>query len=192
MLGNPQSSALNDVSLYKYRGVLARQSPGHKVVVVAVPISEVCAFALVRRACRTSRGQLEGFQRPQVRSHIREIRDYLSHPEAVLPNPIVIGFVEGVKIRTVSRGIAEVSIDTRDGPRGMVIDGQQRLSALAGLPGKDFEVLVTILQCRDVEDLRGQFVLINRTRPLPRGLIRELLPGRVSSVRRNSRPSRKR
>jgi len=36
------------------------------------------------------------FQRPQIASHICEIKDYLEHDDAVLPNPIVIAFTSGV------------------------------------------------------------------------------------------------
>jgi len=58
-----------------------------------------------------------------------------------------------------------------------VVDGQQRLTALSGLPNKEFEVFVSVLVCGDYEELRRQFVLINNTRPLPKALIYELLPG---------------
>jgi hypothetical protein len=45
------------------------------------------------------------------------------------------------------------------------------------LPEKDFELFVSVLVCRDSEELRRQFVLLNSTRPLPKALIYELLPG---------------
>lgn len=162
---------------FKYRGVLARQSAEHKAISIAVKARDVFAFASVTRAGRDTSGSLHGFQRPQIASHVREIRDYLRTPDAVLPNSIVVGFVEGVKIREVSHGIVEVVIDVDDNTQGFVIDGQQRLTALAGLPEKDFELFVSVLVCRDVEELRRQFVLLNSTRPLPKALIYELLPG---------------
>lgn len=58
----------------------------------------------------------------------------------------------------------------------MVVDGQQRLTALSQLEGKEFEVFVSALVCSDEAELRRQFVLINNTRPLPKSLIYELLP----------------
>src|SRR5207249_2290454 len=39
-----------------------------------------------------------------------------------------------------------------------------------------FQVFVSALVCRDYNELRQQFVLINNTRPLPKALIYELLP----------------
>ena len=56
------------------------------------------------------------------------------------------------------------------------MDGQQRLTALSGLPEKQFQVFVSALLCRDEDELRKQFILINNTRPLPKSLIYELLP----------------
>ena len=64
-----------------------------------------------------------------------------------------------------------------DVPQLLVIDGQQRLTALAGLPEKDFKLFVSVLVCDDYEELRRQFVLLNSTRPLAKALIYELLPG---------------
>ena len=57
-----------------------------------------------------------------------------------------------------------------------MVDGQQRLTALSGLSKPDFEVFVSALICKDYDELRQQFVLINNTRPLPKTLIYELLP----------------
>jgi DGQHR domain-containing protein len=58
----------------------------------------------------------------------------------------------------------------------LVVDGQQRLSALNMIPEKNFKVFVSALLCKDDAELRRQFVLINNTRPLPKSLIYELLP----------------
>ncbi|MGN7614135.1 DGQHR domain-containing protein [Magnetococcales bacterium HHB-1] len=53
---------------------------------------------------------------------------------------------------------------------------QQRLSALAELPEKDFQVFVSVILCKTEEELRRQFILVNNTKPLPKPLIYELLP----------------
>jgi DGQHR domain-containing protein len=70
----------------------------------------------------------------------------------------------------------EIEIDAGGQMPGYVVDGQQRLNALYGLPDKDFEVFVSALICENYEELRRQFILINNTRPLPKALIYELLP----------------
>jgi DGQHR domain-containing protein len=143
---------------------------------IAAPAREVLAWARIERVGRTGDGSLRGFQRPQIATHIKEIRDYLAHQDAVLPNPIVVAFVGGVRVVDSGDGTASVTLSPGSTGLGFVVDGQQRLTALAGLPQKDFQIFVSLLVCSDYEELRRQFVLINNTRPLPKALIYELLP----------------
>lgn len=138
--------------------------------------SELRRFAAIDRISRDDGGQISGFQRPQIAAHIREIKDYLESENAILPNPIVIAFTEGAKIDH-SENQCRLTVQTGGGPVGFVVDGQQRLSALLQLDQKDMEVFVSAIICQDAAELRRQFVLINNTRPLPKSLIYELLPG---------------
>lgn len=142
--------------------------------------SDLQRFAVIDRIGRDGEGRLSGFQRPQIASHIREIRDYLESEDAILPNPIVVAFTSGVLVEMdmdMDGGPGcRLTIDIGKGPRGLVVDGQQRLSALLEMD-KDFEVFVSAVVCADEAELRRQFVLINNTRPLPKSLIYELLPG---------------
>jgi DGQHR domain-containing protein len=174
------------VSTFKFRGQLALQNDKHQAIMITARASEVLSFASITRAGRDAKGVLQGFQRPQIAAHIREIRDYLRTDDAVLPNCIVVGFVDNIKVRERSDGWMEVLIDASEGASGYVIDGQQRLSALAGLPEKDFRLFVSILICKDYEELRRQFVLLNSTRPLGKALIYELLPGTAGLPNRYS------
>jgi DGQHR domain-containing protein len=146
------------------------------VLSFAASASEVLRFATIERVARDAEGRLSGFQRPQIAAHIREIRDYLETPEAVLPNPIVVAFTSGVEVTERPDGVCQVTIDVEGGPPGLIVDGQQRITALSQVEGKDFQVFVSALVCRDEAELRRQFVLINNTRPLPKTLIYELLP----------------
>jgi DGQHR domain-containing protein len=161
-----------------FSAVRARQSANHVVLSFAATAPQIQRFARIQRVGRTETGDLFGFQRPQVGAHIREIRDYMAREDAVVPNSIVVAFIETEKsIAIKGEGtVVEVAIDVSGEPRGLVVDGQQRLSALAGLPDRDIELFVSALVCRDEEELRRQFILINNTRPLPKGLIYELLP----------------
>jgi DGQHR domain-containing protein len=159
-----------------YRAIRALQSAQHSVLTFAARPSDILKFSEIDRAARNPDGALRGFQRPQIASHIREIRDYLAQDNAILPNPIVVAFVDHVKIKELTSPFVELQIDTTEGKPGFVVDGQQRLSAFAGLHSKEFEVFVSVLVCKNYEELRRQFVLINNTRPLPKGLIYELLP----------------
>jgi DGQHR domain-containing protein len=160
-----------------YSAIRAQQSERHEVLSFAATAADVLRFARIDRIGRDDEGRLNGFQRPQIAAHIREIQDYLEQPSAVLPNPIVVAFTHGIEIQRARNGSCTVAIDVTEGPPGYVVDGQQRLSALANLAGEGFEVFVSALICPDEGELRRQFVLINNTRPLPKSLIYELLPG---------------
>ena len=161
---------------FRYKAVLAKQARGHQVFSFAAHPSEILEFAEIDRVSRNSEGSLEGFQRHQISSHIKEIRTYLGREDALLPNPIVIAFIKGVTVSPMGDGLAEIEINVEEVKPGYVVDGQQRLTALSGLNKPDFQVFVSTLICRDYNELRQQFVLINNTRPLPKTLIYELLP----------------
>nr|WP_245289756.1 DGQHR domain-containing protein DpdB [Bradyrhizobium sp. CCH5-A9] len=158
-----------------YLTVCAKQSDEHTVLSFAARAADVLRFASIDRIGRNAQGELSGFQRPQVAAHIREIRDYLEKPNAVLPNPIVVAFTDRVEVEHLDSGLVRLSIDMSAGVPGLVVDGQQRLSALAEVD-RDFQIFVSVLICRDEAELRRQFVLINNTKPLPKSLIYELLP----------------
>ena len=159
----------------QYLTVTAQQSSEHTVLVFAAKASDILRFATIDRIGRDAQGVLSGFQRPQVAAHIREIQDYLEKPNSVLPNPIVVAFTEKVGVKDLGNGSAQLTIDLSNGPPGLVVDGQQRLTALSGVE-RDFQVFVSVLICQDEAELRRQFVLINNTKPLPKSLIYELLP----------------
>ena len=161
---------------FQYHAVIAKQSPNHKVMCFAAYPNEILQFSEIDRVGRDSGGVLRGFQRPQIAAHIHDIRDYLMRDDAVLPNPLVIAFIGGISTTECGDGTVTLRIEVGDVKPGLVVDGQQRLTALAGLHDKEFQVFVSALICRDYEELRQQFVLINNTRPLPKTLIYELLP----------------
>ena len=162
---------------YKFNAIRANQASGHDVFSFSALATDILEFAEIERVSRSDGGELKGFQRHQVASHIRDIRDYLSRDDAILPNAVIVAFIDGVKIRDRGNGIVEVEIDVSEGKKpGFVVDGQQRLTALSGLKKPNFEVFVSALICKDYNELRQQFVLINNTRPLPKTLIYELLP----------------
>lgn len=164
------------MTVYRYSALRAQQAPEHDVFVFAAQPKEILGFAQIERVGRNDDGELKGFQRHQIASHIKEIRTYLGREDALLPNAVIVAFLDGVKIKEQKDGRAEVIIDSAGKPPGFVVDGQQRLTALSGLDKPGFEVFVSALVCKNYDELRQQFVLINNTRPLPKTLIYELLP----------------
>lgn len=159
-----------------FTAVRANQSPDHQVLTFAATASDILQFAQIERVARDAQGDLFGFQRPQIAGHIREIHDYLIKPDSILPNAVVVAFTDRVEVEDLGSGVAKITIDMEKGPPGLVVDGQQRLSALSATQRDDFQVFVAAMVCRDEAELRRQFVLINNTRPLPKSLIYELLP----------------
>ena len=162
--------------IYRFKGVRAQQASGHDVFSFAAAPNEILDFSEIERVGRDEDGHLKGFQRHQVASHIRDIRDYLQRDDALLPNAIILAFLDGVTIKDLGESIVEIVIDTAESKPGFVVDGQQRLSALATMDIPGFQVFVSALICKDYNELRQQFVLVNNTRPLPKSLIYELLP----------------
>ncbi|MFJ3483523.1 DGQHR domain-containing protein DpdB [Pseudomonas sp. NPDC090202] len=162
--------------IYRFKGVRAQQASGHDVFSFAATPNEILEFSEIERVGRDEDGHLKGFQRHQVASHIRDIRDYLQRDDALLPNAIILAFLNGVTIKDLGEGIVEIVIDTAQSKPGFVVDGQQRLSALAMMEKPGFQIFVSALICKDYNELRQQFVLVNNTRPLPKSLIYELLP----------------
>jgi DGQHR domain-containing protein len=160
----------------EFIAVGARQSRAIKVFTFAATARDILATCEISRLGRNDDGALFGFQRPQIASHIQEIRDYLDSADAVLPNAIVVGFLGGVKVKALGPGTFRLIVSTENGKPGFVVDGQQRLTALSQTGRKDYEVFVSCVLCDSDEELRRQFILINNTRPLPKSLIYELLP----------------
>lgn len=159
----------------KFNALVPEQAPNAKVAFFVSTASQISKIAKIDRLSRTTDGSPSGFQRPQIAGHIREIGDYLLREDAILANPIVLGFVDGASITKTKTG-HELAIDITAGAPGWVVDGQQRFSALNEINRPDFQVPVSAFICETEEELRRQFILINNTRPLPKGLIYELLP----------------
>lgn len=164
------------MTIFRYKAIRAQQAAGHDVFVFAAPPHDVLKFAEIERVGRKDDGQLKGFQRHQIASHIKEIRDYMAREDALLPNAVIVAFIDGATVKDRGNGVVDVEINASAGRPGFVVDGQQRLTALSGIDKPGFEVFVSVLVCKDYNELRQQFVLINNTRPLPKTLIYELLP----------------
>lgn len=164
------------MTTFRFNALSARQAPGHDVFVFAAKPEEILSFAQIERVGRKDGGELKGFQRHQISSHIKDIRNYLSRQDAILPNAVIVAFLEGITLKRYKSGRVDVIIETKDGPPGFIVDGQQRLTALSGLQKPGFQIFVSAMVCKNYDDLRQQFVFINSARPLPKTLIYELLP----------------
>lgn len=170
---------MTEPHLLRFEALTPAQSQDLAVFTFIAKASQIARIARIERAGRSGDGALTGFQRPQIAGHIREIRDYLEKPNAILPNAIVVAFIERAWLEPAAvptSRLQQLVIDVSDGAPGWIVDGQQRFTALSDLRGRDFEVLVSGFLCDTEEELQKQFILINNTRPLPKALVYELLP----------------
>lgn len=149
----------------------------------AVDGKRIHDFATISRVSRDE-GGLSGYQRPEVVSHIRAIRHYLESSGSMLPNAIVMAFDKSVKFQPLdfnsdgagtSFGHLLIPVG-RKSPVALIVDGQQRSAALRDAELSSFAVAVVGFVATDEEEQRSQFILVNSTKPLPKGLINELLP----------------
>ncbi|MBS4019580.1 MAG: DGQHR domain-containing protein [Dechloromonas sp.] len=166
-------------NVLRFDALVPAQSKDVAVFSFIASAADVGRIARIERAGRDNAGMLQGFQRPQIAGHIREIRDYLEKPNSILPNAIVVAFLGKARLepdKTQGGRIHQLVVDISDGPPGWIVDGQQRFTALSELRGREFEVLVSGFLCETEEELQKQFILVNNTRPLPKALVYELLP----------------
>ena len=164
-----------------------RQAAAHELYGFAVDGKKLHEIAQISRLGRSQGESVIGYQRPEVISHIAEIRDYLESPDAILPNSIVVAFDSRVTFRpledtpsveTSMHGHLLIPTGNED-PRGLpgwIVDGQQRAAAIRDANINRFPVFVTAFITDSVAEQREQFILVNSTKPLPKGLIYELLP----------------
>ncbi|MEH3135985.1 MAG: DGQHR domain-containing protein DpdB [Mycolicibacterium neoaurum] len=154
----------------------------------AVDGKRLLDFTAVSRVKRSNDGQLNGYQRPEVMNHIRAIRRYIESPEAMLPNAVVLAFDSRVHFVPARRrspvdyscaGELVIPVDETlpdEEKPALLVDGQQRAAAIRDAEVAEFPVAAVAFIASDADEQRSQFILVNNTKPLPKGLIHELLP----------------
>jgi DGQHR domain-containing protein len=165
------------------------QGEGRLLYSFAVDGKLVPDFAGVSRIRRDAEQAVAGYQRPEVVKHIAGIREYLESDAPTIPNAIVLAFDSRVKFnpypvqatRSEYSRSGELVIPCDPGNEnfvrpGFVVDGQQRLAAIRDASIGSFPICVTAFVTDDVKEQTEQFILVNSTKPLPKGLIYELIP----------------
>jgi DGQHR domain-containing protein len=163
------------------------QDAPHPLYLFALTGEELLEVADIAHVRRDGNGKLLGYQRPAVTRHIKNIAQYLDSDAVLFPNSLILALSEKVRFTPTGRrdsdaafltpGILTIPVPANGGPRpGWIVDGQQRALALTRSRRKDFPVAVNAFVTDNVDSQREQFLRVNSTRPLPRGLITELLP----------------
>jgi DGQHR domain-containing protein len=165
-----------------------------------LPGSQVLKIASISRVYRDEHEELQGFQRKEIRHHVRAITEFLDQGAVLFPNAIILSISSEVEfIRARGRRskdsiedatIGRLRIPLRpDGqPIAWIVDGQQRALALSATTNTDLLVPVVAFVSEDVNVQREQFVLVNKARPLPSRLINELLPEVFTYIPRDLAP----
>lgn len=164
------------------------QNEAAPLYLFALAAEEVDLVADVARISRDEAGKLIGYQRPEKRSHVRQILEYLDSGEVLFPNGLILALPDTVRFKS-SRGpsttdglatagtlIIPLSADP-DGPRpAWIVDGQQRSRALAQTKNTRLAIPVAGFVADTLELQRDQFLRVNTVSPLPVNLVTELLP----------------
>lgn len=150
--------------------------------------SDIVKIADLSRVSRDENDILKGFQRPEIKSHVRSIVDYLNKGSVLFPNAIILAMSPQIKFAasrgtkaTGDEGLSQSGTLTIpiycEGHRvAWIVDGQQRSLALSQVTKIDIAVPVVGFVSDSLEMQREQFILVNKAKPLPMRLINELLP----------------
>ena len=180
--------ATKNEEVLRLPAIQIRQGTTRFLYSFAVDGKELPKFTTVSRIRRGDESEVLGYQRPEVISHISEIREYIESENPMIPNALVIAFDKRVKFkpssRTKSEGIStlghlEIPIDESEDEvsrPGWIVDGQQRAAAIREARVDSFPISATAFIAANDREQREQFILVNSTKPLPKGLIYELLP----------------
>jgi DGQHR domain-containing protein len=169
-----------------------RQGPNRVLYSFAVDGKQLPHFTTISRIHRDSSTGVQGYQRPEVLSHITAIRKYLESEDPMIPNAIVIAFDKRVTFEPAGASdghsqagalVIPIDLESPDEDKpGWIVDGQQRCAAIREARLETFPICVTAFITDSDAEQRSQFILVNSTKPLPKGLIHELLPSTVGAL----------
>jgi DGQHR domain-containing protein len=170
------------------RALHTQQGEGLDVYAFFIRGADIVQVADISRIARDESETLKGFQRPEIRSHVKGIVDYLNQGKVLFPNAIILALAPQVHFAASrgtrpsgDEGIAQSGTLTipvyEEGKRvAWIVDGQQRSLALARAENSDIAVPVIGFVSDRLDVQREQFILVNKAKPLPTRLINELLP----------------
>ena len=79
------------------RALRIAQGSEAPVYLFSLTAREILQVAEISRVGRGDHSELIGYQRPEVRQHVKEITDYLDGDSVLFPNPIIIALPSTVK-----------------------------------------------------------------------------------------------
>jgi len=180
-----QQEAIHAELTLTRRAIRITQNEHCPIYLLSLTGEELFDVADISRVGRSDAGELIGYQRPEVKRHVNDIVEYLDQEEVIFPNAIILSFSSSVIFKK-SRGpkvddgfssVGTLQITYSPGSKpGWIVDGQQRALALSKSTRSSFPIAITAFVTNSLEIQREQFIRINSSKPLPNGLITELLP----------------
>lgn len=170
------------------RALHTTQGQGLDVFAFFIRGADIVRVADISRIGRDENEEVRGFQRPEIRSHVKGIVDYLNQGSVLFPNAIILALSPEVHFSASrgtrpsgDQGLAQSGTLTiplfEEGKRvAWIVDGQQRSLALAQAENREIAVPVIGFVSDRLDIQREQFILVNKAKPLPTRLINELLP----------------
>ena len=170
------------------RAIKTQQKNGVDTFAFFLPGSRIFDIAEISRIARDEHDKLRGFQRKEIRNHVKSIVDFLDQMDVLFPNAIILALGDEVEfkqsrgpsptglVEAAHAGTLFIPIKEEGNKVAWIVDGQQRSLALANTKNKDLPIPIVAFVSRDLETQREQFILVNKARPLNSRLINELLP----------------
>ena len=172
----------------RVRALRTHQGDHLEVYSFFVPGAMVSEIADISRIHRDQEEELQGFQRKEIRNHVKAIIDYLDQGDVLFPNAIILALAPEIEFKQARGRAPEGALDVGDmgtlsvpirqaGDRvAWIVDGQQRALALSKSSNRELPVPIVAFVADNLETQREQFILVNKAKPLPSNLINELLP----------------
>jgi DGQHR domain-containing protein len=169
----------------KRRALKIDQDAAHPLFLFSITGDQLNQIADISRISRNEAGKLLGYQRPEVKKHVRNIVEYLDSDKVLFPNAIILALSSEVKFKSsrgpdvndgcATAGTLEIPVGGKQKP-AWIVDGQQRALALSKSKRKNLAIPVSAFVADEIELQRDQFIRVNSIQALPTGLITELLP----------------
>ena len=170
------------------RALRTNQQKGIDTFSFFLPGSKLISIANISRIKRDVNESLQGFQRKEIKNHVKGIVEYLDEGDVLFPNAIILALDADTQFKAsrgtkpegdeavAEAGILRIPYGKDEQKKAWVVDGQQRTLALSRTTNATIPVPVVGFISPDLEVQRQQFIIVNKAKPLPSRLINELLP----------------
>ena len=185
---SPIHNITNEDTHLIVRALRTNQKTGIDTYSFFLPGSKLIKIANISRITKDVDENLKGFQRKEIKNHVNGIVDYLDEGDVLFPNAIILALDPDTHFKKAKGkkpegdesfsevGTLLIPYGTHENKKARIVDGQQRTIALSRTTNFDIPVPVVGFVPPDIDVHRQQFIIVNKSKPLPSRLINELLP----------------